>query len=216
MMGMLLAKPSRSPNDMEKEDPPPSPASDDALKEENIDIVKIVKVAVKETVPEVVKVMGRFCDADPADIEEPVHESDEHSTIVPNDKLNDVFTHSAVTASDLGDEEPEVLAPKAEGLDFAAMQKTVSLLKGKSSSEEDMEVAKRTMPEIAGTQIIERIALDPIVRKRILMIECQLPVMVFEPETGNDTENDKPVKKIVFHADIDTTGVDGIDFNIYR
>ncbi len=68
---------------------------------------------------------------------------------------------------------------------------------------------------MAGTEIIERIALDPIVRKRILMIECQLPVMIFEPET-EEAENKKPAKKIVFHADIDTTGFDGIDFNIYR
>ena len=109
-----------------------------------------------------------------------------------------------------------MLAPKAEGLDFEAMQKTVDVLKGKSDSEADVEVAKRTLPDMVGTEIIERIALDPIVRKRILMIECQLPVMLFEPETGDNSVDKKPVKKIVFHADIDTTGVDGIDFNIYR
>ena len=96
------------------------------------------------------------------------------------------------------------------------MQTTVNVLKGKSTSEEDMVIAKQTLPDMAGTEILERIALDPIVRKRILMIECQLPVMVFEPETGETAEGKKSTKKIVFHADIDTTGVDEIDFNIYR
>lgn len=214
MVGVLLARPSQSSgNDKEEEQPS---VSDDTVREEDNDIVKIVKVAVKETVPEVLKVMGRFCDADPADIEETGNADDEHPAIVPNDKLDDVFTHSAVTVSDLDEEEQEVFAPKAEGLDFEAMQKTVNVLKGNSSSDEDMAVARRTLPEVSGTEIIERIALDPIVRKRILMIECQLPVMVFEPETGKDAGNKNPAKKIVFHADIDTTGFDGIDFNIYR
>lgn len=214
MVGLLLVKTPQTPKEVKDEDRP-SEAVDSAEEEDN-DIVKIVKVAVKEAVPEVLKVMGRFCDADPADIEETVDTSDKHPAVVPNEKLDEVFTHSAVTAYDLGDEEPEVLAPKAEGLDFEAMQKTVDVLKGKSDSEADVEVAKRTLPDMAGTEIIERIALDPIVRKRILMIECQLPVMLFEPETGDNSEDKKPVKKIVFHADIDTTGVDGIDFNIYR
>ena len=52
-------------------------------------------------------------------------------------------------------------------------------------------------------------------RKRILMIECQLPEIPEEhdalPEKAEET---KPKKKIVFHADIDTTGIDAIDFNI--
>lgn len=210
MVGVLLVKPLQSPKKVKEEEKPA--VSDDVIEEEDNDIVKIVKVAVKEAVPEVLKVMGRFCDADPADIEE---SDDEHPAIVPNDKLDDVFTHSAVTASDLDEEEQEVIAPKAEGLDFESMQKTVNVLKGKSDSVDDLEIAKRTFPDMAGTEIIERIALDPIVRKRILMIECQLPVMLFEPET-EEAENKKSAKKIVFHADIDTTGFDGIDFNIYR
>lgn len=214
MVGVLLVKPLQSPKKVKEEEKPA--VSDDAvIEEEDNDIVKIVKVAVKEAVPEVLKVMGRFCDADPADIEESDEAPNEHPAIVPNDKLDDVFTHTAVTASDLDEEEQEVIAPKAEGLDFESMQKTVNVLKGKSDSEDDLEVAKRTLPDIAGTEIIERIALDPIVRKRILMIECQLPVMLFEPET-EEAENKKSAKKIVFHADIDTTGFDGIDFNIYR
>lgn len=99
MVGVLLARPSQtSGNDKDEEQPS---VSDDTIKEEDNDIVKIVKVAVKETVPEVLKVMGRFCDADPADIEEAEDADDEHPAIVPNDKLDDVFTHSAVTASDL-------------------------------------------------------------------------------------------------------------------
>lgn len=58
MVGVLLARPSQSSgNDKEEEQPS---VSDDTVREEDNDIVKIVKVAVKETVPEVLKVMGRF------------------------------------------------------------------------------------------------------------------------------------------------------------
>ena len=216
LVGLLLVRPNQPPSQVKNDEPPPD-VGDVQKQEENIEIVKIVKVAVHEAVPEVLKVLGRFCDADPADIEEPAENvSDEHSRIVSNDRLDEVFTHSTVTASDLGDEEPEVLPPKADGLDFEAMQTTVNVLKGNSTSEEDMAIAKQTLPDMVGTEILERIALDPIVRKRILMIECQLPVMVFEPETGETAEEKKSTKKIVFHADIDTTGVDEIDFNIYR
>ena len=74
------------------------------------------------------------------------------------------------------------------------------------------------LPDIQGTQIIEKIKLDPLVRKRILMIECQLPEIPEENNTADtppsNPEETKQKKKIVFHADIDTTGIDAIDFNI--
>lgn len=209
MVGLLFVKPTQNAREAKDESSPENGAEEN--QQEDNDIVKIVKVAVEHAVPEVLKVLGQFSDANPADIEEP---EEEHPSVVPDDQLEEVFKHSTVTASDLGDEEPEVQEPKAEGLDFKAMQTTVNVLQGKSTSAEDMEVAKRTLPDISGTEIIERISLDPIVRKRILMIECQLPVMVFEPEIDENAE-EKPKRKIVFHADIDTTGVDGIDFNIY-
>ncbi len=58
MVGVLLAKPLQSRKKSRKKRN--RRYSDDAIEEEDNDIVKIVKVAVKETVPEVLKVMGRF------------------------------------------------------------------------------------------------------------------------------------------------------------
>ena len=53
-----------------------------------------------------------------------------------------------------------------------------------------------------------------MVRKRILMIECQLPE-IQEPEKEVSGSGDKEnARKIVFHADIDTSDIDAIDFNI--
>ncbi len=92
------------------------------------------------------------------------------------------------------------------------------MLKGESDNPDDKNVARRVLPDIQGTQIIEKIKLDPLVRKRILMIECQLPEIPTESDTPDapptKLEEAKPKKKIVFHADIDTTDIDAIDFNI--
>lgn len=93
----------------------------------------------------------------------------------------------------------------------------LNVLKGNSTTPEDEETTRRVLPDIQGTEIIEKIKLDPLVRKRILMIECRLPEIPPEDDTPPDTpptEEKKPKKKIVFHADIDTTDIDAIDFNI--
>ncbi len=71
LVGLLLVRPNQQPTQVKNDEPPPD-TEDAQNQEENIEIVKIVKVAVHEAVPEVLKVLGRFCDADPADIEEPV------------------------------------------------------------------------------------------------------------------------------------------------
>lgn len=74
------------------------------------------------------------------------------------------------------------------------------------------------LTELEGTELIEYVKLDPVVRKRILMIECRLPE-VEEAEdptatTSDETPSQTQNRKIVFHADIDTTDIDAIDFNI--
>ena len=51
-------------------------------------------------------------------------------------------------------------------------------------------------------------------RKRILMIECQLPDVPEDAPAVKTDEAIEKVRKIVFHADIDTTDIDAIDFNI--
>ena len=108
--------------------------------------------------------------------------------------------------------------PRAGGSDFNDIRTTLNVLKGESDNPDDKNIAHRVLPDIQGTQIIERIKLDPLVRKRILMIECQLPEIPTENDATNTPqskpEEAKPKKKIVFHADIDTTDIDAIDFNI--
>lgn len=169
------------------------------------------KEAAKEVIPLIIKEYGK-----PSDAGFPDEPEEKPSAQIPVEKLDEVF--ATQSASELtGDELPPV-EPRAGGSDFNDIRTTLNVLKGESDNPDDEKVARRVLPDIQGTQIIERIKLDPLVRKRILMIECQLP----EIQTENDTadapptkpEEAKPKKKIVFHADIDTTDIDAIDFNI--
>ncbi|WP_435870425.1 hypothetical protein, partial [Muribaculum intestinale] len=135
---------------------------------------------------------------------------------IPVEKLDEVF--ATQSASELTGDELPPIEPRAGGSDFNDIRTTLNVLKGESDNPDDKNVARRVLPEIQGTQIIERIKLDPLVRKRILMIECQLPEIPTENNAADappaKPEEAKPKKKIVFHADIDTTDIDAIDFNI--
>lgn len=94
------------------------------------------------------------------------------------------------------------------------MQTAMKVLKNQPHTTEDEQTARRVVSELEGTEIIEYVKLDPVVRKRILMIECQLPDI---PEDAPAEKTDGAIgkaRKIVFHADIDTTDIDAIDFNI--
>ena len=116
--------------------------------------------------------------------------------------------------SELTGEAPTPTEANADGIDFEEMQSAMKVLKDRPHTAEDERIARRVVPELEGTEIIEYVKLDPVVRKRILMIECQLPDI---PEDTPDMKTDEAigkVRKIVFHADIDTTDIDAIDFNI--
>lgn len=160
--------------------------------------------AVKEAVPLIVKELGTPADAglpDKPDIQ------------VPVGKLDEVF--SSLSASELTGEVPPPAEPNAEGVNFEELQSTIRVLKDRPHTSEDEQIARRVVPELEGTEIIEYVKLDPVVRKRILMIECQLPEVPVENDTSPEKPDDAvPKKKIVFHADIDTTDIDAIDFNI--
>ena len=178
----------------------------------------IVEEVVKEVVPLIIEEYGNYADAG---LPEPEPVEKINPRRVPNDQLDDVFSNK--TVSDLTGEEPETAEPRAEGIDFNDMNTTMKVVKGESEKPEDMEVAKETLRELEGTAIKEQISLDPNIRKRIMLIELHLPKS--EPEGDNETENndsnsatndgqpEKP-KKILFHADIDTTDIDVIDFNV--
>lgn len=169
------------------------------------------KEAAREVIPLIIKEYGR-----PSDAGMPDEPEEKHPAQVPDDKLDDLFNEK--TAGEINGDAPTLAEPTADGVGFPEIDKTVRVLKDMPHTPEDVETARRVLPDIQGTQIIERIKLDPLVRKRILMIECQLPEIPAEND-ATDTppskaEEAKPKKKIVFHADIDTTDIDAIDFNI--
>lgn len=160
--------------------------------------------AVKEAVPLIVKELGTPADAGLPDTPE---------IQVPHDKLDEVF--SSMSASELTGDAPTPAEPNADGVNFEELRSTLNVLKDKPHTAEDEQIARRVIPELEGTEIIEYVKLDPVVRKRILMIECQLPEIPEENDSILEKSDEVAAKKkIVFHADIDTTDIDAIDFNI--
>lgn len=124
---------------------------------------------------------------------------------VPQEKLDEVFTHHTVSES-FG-ETPEPQEPVTATPDFKALESAVRVAKDEPHTPEEAAAAKQTLKEIEGTQLGDRIALDPKVRTRILTI-------VYGDE---DEELSKEViakKKVVFSKTIDTFDVDRINLNI--
>ncbi len=160
--------------------------------------------AVKEAGPLNVQEVGTPADAglpDPAEAQ------------VPKEKLDEAFSN--LSASELAGETPSPAEANADGVNFEELQSAMKVLKDRPHTAEDERIARRVIPELEGTEIIEYVKLDPVVRKRILMIECRLPEIPEENEIPPEKPEDAaPKKKIVFHADIDTTDIDAIDFNI--
>lgn len=164
--------------------------------------------AAKEVGPLIIKEIGTLADAglpDTTDVTPAVR--------IPAEKLDEAFSNLSV--SELTGEAPPPADANAEGIDFDELQSAMKVLKDKPHTDEDEKIARCVVPELEGTEIIEYVKLDPVVRKRILMIECQLPEIPEEDDAPPEKEEEaKPKKKIVFHADIDTTDIDAIDFNI--
>lgn len=179
---------------------------------------KIVEEVVKEVVPLIIEEYGSYADAG---LPEPPIKAD--TGVVPVEKLDVVFSNK--TVADIMGETPEPTEPRADGIDFNDINTTMNVLKEKSDSPEDMKIAQRTLQELEGTTIKEEISLDPAIKKRIMLIELHLPKKDEEsneqPTTSTMDEDEtveqqtKP-KKILFHADIDTSDIDEIDFNVYH
>ena len=173
------------------------------------------KETAKEIVPLIVHEMGTPADALPPDTPE-----DKPSARIPDDKLDEVFNN--VSLSELTGEAPPPEAPRTGGHDFNDLNTTVRVLKGETDNPADEQTARRVLPDLQGTEMFEKIKLDPVVRKRILLIECRMPDIPQENEKeGNPSEPntpDEPAKrrKIVFQTHIDTTDFDAVDFNMYH
>ena len=163
--------------------------------------------AAREVVPLIVMELGKPSDAGLPDTPE-----EKPSVQIPPEKLDEIFsTHSV---SELIGEMPTPAEANADGIDFEEMQTAMKVLKNQPHTSEDEQTARRVVSELEGTEIIEYVKLDPVVRKRILMIECQLPDVPEDAPAVKTDEAIEKVRKIVFHADIDTTDIDAIDFNI--
>ena len=163
--------------------------------------------AAREVVPLIVMELGKPSDAGLPDTPE-----EKPSVQIPPEKLDEIFsTHSV---SELTGEMPTLGEANADGIDFEEMQTAMKVLKNQPHTTEDEQTARRVVSELEGTEIIEYVKLDPVVRKRILMIECQLPDVPEDAPAVKTDEAIEKVRKIVFHADIDTTDIDAIDFNI--
>lgn len=163
--------------------------------------------AAREVVPLIVMELGKPSDAGLPDTPE-----EKPSVQIPPEKLDEIFsTHSV---SELIGEMPTPAEANADGIDFEEMQTAMKVLKNQPHTTEDEQTARRVVSELEGTEIIEYVQLDPVVRKRILMIECQLPDVPEDAPAVKTDEAIEKVRKIVFHADIDTTDIDAIDFNI--
>ncbi len=172
------------------------------------DFKDVLREAAREVIPLIIKEYGK-----PSDAGFPDEPEEKPSAQIPVEKLDEVF--ATQSASDLTGDELPPEEPRAGGSDFNEISTTVNVLKGKSDNPGDEETARRVLPDIQGTQIIEKIKLDPLVRKRILMIECRLPEIPADTDNPPQKQEEKKTKKkIVFHADIDTTDIDAIDFNI--
>lgn len=167
--------------------------------------------AAKEAIPLIVKELGT-----PADAGLPDESKEEHPRQVRAENLDKVFSN--LSASELTGETPVPAEPNADGIDFEDMRKAMDVLKDKPHTPEDEQTARRVLTELEGTELIEYVKLDPVVRKRILMIECRLPDAEETEATTAASPDDVPSqskpRRIVFHADIDTTDIDAIDFNI--
>lgn len=176
---------------------------------------KLVKEVVKEVVPLIIEEYGSLADAG---LPEPPGLSKKDMQ-VPVERLDEIFSEH--TIAEIMGEKPEPVEPQADGVDFEAMNTTMKVVKGKSDKAEDMAVAKDTLEKIDGTPIKDKLSLDPEIQKRILLIELHLPKSDESPvapdesiATDNDVAKPEKPKKILFHADIDTTDIDLIDFNV--
>lgn len=160
----------------------------------NADIERLNRVVEELTRPEDVEMDSEDTDGSKAAIPP-----------IPQSKLDEVFTHHTVGES-FG-EPPAPQEPVTGGQDFKALESAVRVAKDEPHTPEEAVAAKQTLKEIEGTQLGDRISLDPKVRTRILTI-------VYGDEDEPLSKEVIAKKKVVFSKTIDTLDVDRINLNI--
>lgn len=171
---------------------------------------KALHSEIKEIVPLIIKEYGTYADAG----WEPLPEK-----VVKSENLDLVFNNN--TASELTGDTPEPAEPKVDGVAFQEVDTTMKVINGTSTESDDIAIARKVLSEMRDAQVFERIQLDPVIQKRILMIECHLPDKTEDTnspfsETDVAPAPQSAAKKIVYHADIETLDVDAINLNIFH
>ncbi len=196
----------------EPEIPAPPPNDNDSLITKSIvDLSRInalieskvkAKVAnmVDEMVERVVQEMTK-----PEDVGLPPEEPEQPTPTIPQDKLDETFTHNTVSET-LG-ENPEPQEPQTGGHDFNSLESAVRVAKNEPHTPEEAAAAKETLADIQGTVIADRIALDPKVRTRMLSI-------IYGDKDEPLNEETIAKKKVVFSGTIDTFDIDKLNLNI--
>lgn len=124
---------------------------------------------------------------------------------IPQEKLDEAFTHHTVSES-FG-EFPVFQDPVIGGQNFKALESAVRVAKDEPHTPEEAAAARQTLKEIEGTQIEERLSLDPKVRTRILTI-------IYGDEDEELTREVLAKKNVIYSKTIDTFDIDQINLNI--
>lgn len=220
LIGRVLKKPDTPTGKTGTPAPSESPSvqhdtdDDDLIGRSHVDMDHInalidakVNSKVEEKVDEIVTRVKTELTS-PEDVGLPAEESDKESpatATIPQEKLDEAFTHHSV--GETFGESPVSYEPVPGGQDFKALESAVRVAKDEPHTPEEAVAARETLKGIEGTQLAERLSLDPKVRTRILTI-------IYGDE---DEELSKEViakKKVVYSKTIDTFDVDQINLNI--
>ncbi|MDE5822462.1 MAG: hypothetical protein K2H63_08290 [Paramuribaculum sp.] len=163
----------------------------------------LLQIIHEEVKDEVARVRKEFTSPEDVGLEQEEEPKSANPTI-PQDQLDEVFTHKTIGESFY--ETPEEREP-CEGDDFKALESAVRVAKDEPHTPEEAEAARNTLRNLQGTIIEDRLTLDPKVRKRILSI-------IYQDDDTPLTEDSLSKKKVIYSKTLDTTDIDKIDFNI--
>lgn len=204
--------PTENPTSPTQLETPPDPANESIVGESKLDddfINSVIDARVKKEVDrqveakvkeEVERVFSEMTHREDVEIEH-----DDNSAQVPNDKLDETFTHQ--TISEAEGKEPEAAEPTDSGDDFKAIESAVRCAKDEPHTPEEAQAAKVTLAGLQGTQIEDHICLDSKVKMRLLTI-------IYGDEDETLTPESIKNKKTVFSGTVDTRDVDEIKLNI--
>lgn len=220
LIGRVLKKPDTATGKTETpapSEPPPVRQyadDDDLVGRSHVDMEHInalidakVNSKVDEKVDEIVTRVKTELTS-PEDVDLPTEESDKESpatATIPQEKLDEVFTHHSV--GETFGESPVPHEPVPGGQDFKALESAVRVAKDEPHTPEEAAAARETLKEIEGTQLAEHLSLDPKVRTRILTI-------IYGDEEEELSKEVIAKKKVVYSKTIDTFDVDRINLNI--